>query len=395
MNLKLNKIMEKTISVIGGAGHIGLPLCYLLSKHGFKVIGIDKDKQKIKMINNKQVPFIEKGLKNLINKNLNVRFSSKLEEIKNSKYIIITLGTPIDEYLNPSYTNFFKVINEIITHLNDKQVLILRSTLAPGTSRKILDKIRKRNLKTGVAFCPERISQGNAINEIYDLPQIISYSDNKTKIACKKIFSKFNKELIECSFEEAEVTKLFCNSWRYIKFAVANEFFKITKLHNLNFEKIRNTMMYKYERAKDFPKSGFAAGPCLLKDTMQLSSYSREHFTFGTSAMLVNESLPEFIIDDAKKKFKIKGKKILILGMAFKSNNDDARDSLAFRLKKKLTEESPYIYCHDPYIEPYKNNKVNDLIKKCSIIFIGCPHSQYKNLKIPKSKAIIDCWGFV
>lgn len=389
------KDKKNSISVIGAAGHIGLPLSFLLAKHKFNVIGVEKDLTKIDMIKKKKMIFKEKNIHKLLyNKNIKIKFTDKIEEIKNTKYIIVTLGTPIDEYLNPSYSNFFDVIDNIIKFMDANQILILRSTVAPGTTRKILDKLNQNKIKAGVAFCPERITQGFALKELYELPQIISYSDERTKNACKKIFSKFNKKLFECSFEEAEVTKLFCNSWRYIKFAVANEFYKICNIHDLNFEKIRNAMMFNYPRGKDFPKSGFAAGPCLLKDTMQLSSFSREHFSFGHSAMLVNETLPEFVIKQAKKISNLKKKKILILGMAFKPDNDDIRDSLAFRLKKKLLLESPYVYCHDPYIKQYQKLDVKYLIKKCSIIFIGCPHSKYKNIKFPKSKRVFDCWGF-
>ena len=349
------------------------------------------------MINKKKLPFLEHGLDKVMKaKNLKIKFSSDLNDLKNIKHIIITLGTPIDEYLNPSYSNFFSMMDKIINILTDDNILILRSTVAPGTTRKILEKLKKKKLKTGIAFCPERISQGNAIEEIYKLPQIISYSDLKTKRACKKIFNNFNKKIIETSFEEAEITKLFCNSWRYIKFAISNEFYKICKLHNLNFEKIRDSMMFNYPRAKDFPKSGFAAGPCLLKDTMQLASFSREQFTFGNSAMLVNETLPDFVVEDLKKKINLKGKKTLILGMAFKPNNDDIRDSLAFRLKKKLVQEGSKVCSHDPYIKEYRNLSVKSLIKKNDIIIIGCPHTQYKKYKLKiKDKIFIDCWGFL
>ncbi len=390
-------MINNSVAVIGAAGHIGLPLSFLLAKHKFNVLGIDKDQKKIDLINKKKLPFIELGLDEIIQKkNLKIKFTDNINEIKKNKFIIVTLGTPIDEYLNPSYSDFFNIIDKIIKLLSDDNILILRSTVAPGTTRKILEKIRKKKLKTGIAFCPERISQGNAVKEIYKLPQIISYSDLRTKRACKQIFNNFTNEIIECSFEEAEITKLFCNSWRYIKFAVANEFYKICKLHNLNFEKIRTSMMLNYSRASDFPKSGFAAGPCLLKDTMQLSSFSREQFTFGNSAMLVNESFPDFLVENLKRHIKLKNKKTLILGMAFKANNDDTRDSLAFRLKKKLRQEGSLVTCHDPYIQEFKKQSIHNLIKKNELILIGCPHKQYKKLKSSLSKKkVIDCWGFL
>ncbi len=390
-------MINNSVAVIGAAGHIGLPLSFLLAKHKYSVTGIDKDQKKIDLINKKKIPFIEYGLEKIIKKkNLKINFSDNIKEIKKNKYIIVTLGTPIDEYLNPSYSDFFRMIDLIIRELTDDHILILRSTVAPGTTRKILEKIKKKRLKAGIAFCPERISQGNAVSEIYKLPQIISFSDLKTKKACKKIFKNFTDDIVECSFEEAEISKLFCNSWRYIKFAIANEFYKICKLHDLNFEKIRYSMMLNYPRTEDFPKSGFAAGPCLLKDTMQLASFSREQFTFGNSAMLVNESLPDFLVEMLKREITLKNKKTLILGMAFKADNDDIRDSLAFRLRKKLKQEGSIVTCHDPYIKEFKKHTIKSLIKKNELILIGCPHKHYKNLqKNFKNKRLIDCWGFL
>jgi UDP-N-acetyl-D-mannosaminuronic acid dehydrogenase len=383
------------IAIIGGAGHVGLPLAFFLAKKKCNVLVVDKDKNKIDLIKNKKLPFIEEGLGHLIKNQdqYKIDFTTNISKIINSKIIIITLGTPIDEFLNPDYRTFFNIFNEITKYLNNTQTIILRSTLAPGTTRKIIELLKKKNIKAGVAFCPERISQGKGVKELAALPQIISYSNLKTKKICTQLFKKMTKNIIECSFEEAEVAKLFCNSWRYLKFAIANEFYKICESNSLSFENVRRAMVQDYDRAKDFPTSGFAAGPCLLKDTMQLSSFSRQIFTFGHSAMLVNESLPEFIVDEFKRKINIKNKNVAILGMAFKPENDDSRDSLAFKLKKKLETENCKVHCHDPFMDRYKKNKLSEILKKCKIVFIGCPHKVYSKIKYGKNIKVINCWG--
>ena len=150
----------------------------------------------------------------------------------------------------------------------------------------------------------------------------------------KKVFSKFIKKFIVINFEEAEVSKLFSNAWRYIKFSIANEFYKICVEKKLDFEIIRNAVMKDYPRAKDFPRSGFTAGPCLFKDTMQLTSYSRDSFSLGHNSMLINETLPNFLINKFILKNKLKNINVGILGMTFKPDNDDIRESLAYKLKK-------------------------------------------------------------
>ena len=150
-----------------------------------------------------------------------------------------------------------------------------------------------------------------------------------------------------------------------------------------------------YDRANDFPKSGFAAGPCLFKDTMQLASFSRQEFTLGHSAMLVNETMPEFLVDKVKAKHNLKNKKIGILGMAFKPDSDDKRESLAYKLKKILIIEGADVSCTDIYIKDKTFKSLSYIKKNCSIVFIGCPHSEYKEIKFSKKINVIDCWGFL
>ncbi len=367
-----------------------------MQKKKLHVVCIDKNEEVIKLISQKKIPFKEEGLDILIKKqkNYKIDFSSNLKEITNSKFIIVTLGTPIDEYLNPDLKNFKKVISSFSRYLNNKQILIFRSTLAPGTTRYFLNFFRKKKLKLGISFCPERISQGFGLSELESLPQIISYDSKKTKIQVTKIFKKITNKIIYGSFEEAEVSKLFCNTWRYYKFAVANEFYKISMNNNLSFRNIRNLMIYEYPRAADFPKSGFTAGPCLLKDTMQLASFDKNYSRFAHSAMIINEDLPDFIVSDFKKKYSLQKKNVLILGMAFKPNNDDKRVSLAFKLRNILEKEDLNLFCHDPYIKEYKLKNFNILLKKIDIIFVGCPHTVYRKLKFSKKIKLVDCWNF-
>lgn len=387
----------KKISVIGGAGRVGFPFSMVLASIGMSVEIIDTDEKKLNLIKKGESPYIEYGIEQILNKikKFDLRYSTNFENVNQSDIIILTIGTPIDEYLNPDYKSFFATLETLLNFLKKDQLLILRSTLFPGTSKKIDQIIKKRKLNIKLAYCPERISQGNCLNEITNLPQIIS---GNSKLAIKEaeiFFKKITKKTILLNFEEAELSKLFSNSWRYIKFAIANQFYTICEDNNLSFEKIRDAMVMDYERASDLPKSGFSAGPCLFKDTMQLSAYSRDKFTLGHSSMLTNESLPNFLVNKLKSKKSINRKKIGILGMAFKPNNDDTRDSLAYKLKKILINEGAYVFCSDLYINDNTFIDSKSLINKCDIIFIGCPHSGYKNIKFKKNQTIIDCWGFI
>ena len=148
-----------------------------------------------------------------------------------------------------------------------------------------------------------------------------------------------------------------------------------------------------YKRNTDIPMAGFTAGPCLLKDTMQLSSFYNHRFPLFHDAMSINESLPQFIIKKLNKKYNLKKKVVGVLGLSFKAENDDIRDSLSIKLLKKLKSKKIKTLQSDEYYEDKKNVDKNVLIKKSDIIIIATPHKAYKNIKINKNKVLVDVWG--
>lgn len=383
------------IAVVGGGGHVGLPLSLLLAKRGFIVTVIDSDKAKIEAVKRGEFPFLEEGGVALLEELLTsatLVFSTEHKRVAECDVIILTVGTPVDEHLNPKLAPVYEVIDQIRPYLRDGQVLVLRSTLFPGTSEKIHALLYTSGLKVGVSFCPERIAQGNALKELQEFPQIISGSESTALTVARKVFSSFATEVIELSMTEAELAKLFTNAWRYIKFAVANQFYVIATEKGQDFYRIRDAIMRNYKRTSDFPIAGFAAGPCLFKDTMQLAAYHRQNFTLGQSAMLLNETLPDFLVDQAKLKFKMVGARVGILGMAYKADNDDERESLAYKLRRLLKYEDAIVMCTDPYIQDSSFFPLETVLDSCEILFIGCPHSVYRSLNFD-GRHLIDCWG--
>jgi UDP-N-acetyl-D-mannosaminuronic acid dehydrogenase len=382
------------IAVIGGAGHVGLPLSLVFAKKKFRVTLVDSDAAKIEMLKKGEFPFLEKEGVELLQevKDESVIFSTEHKAISDCDVIVMTVGTPVDEHLNPDLSPVFEVINQIKPYLKDGQILVLRSTLFPGLSEKIHASLIAEGINVGVSFCPERIAQGKALIELETIPQIISASDKKTLEVARSIFSTMTSSIIELTMKEAELAKLFSNAWRYIKFAVANQFYMIANEKGMDFYKIRDAMMFNYERASDFPTAGFAAGPCLFKDTMQLASFNRQNFALGHASMLINETLPDFLVHQAKIDHSLEGKKAGILGMAFKANNDDMRESLAYKLRKLLQYEGANVLCTDPYIKDPAFTTIDNVLSSCDLIFIGCPHSEYRDLNFAGQK-VIDCWG--
>jgi UDP-N-acetyl-D-mannosaminuronic acid dehydrogenase len=316
--------------------------------------------------------------------------------ISSSYFVIVVIGTPVDEYLNPKFNVFKSFMDEILNYIGDDQHIIFRSTLYPGTTEKVKTRLVSQGRDTKVSFCPERISEGNAMVELRSLPQIVASFDEDSLNEVKELFLKLTKDVVCLTPLEAEFAKLFSNAWRYIKFSIANQFYQITTSSNVDFYKIHNAMTYKYPRAEFLPRAGFTAGPCLFKDTMQLASYSNNTFFLGHAAMLVNEGLPNFIIQKLKEKYILKDKVVGILGMAFKADIDDPRDSLSFKLKKILEIESKEVLCSDPFVSGKAFIAEEEVINRSDIIILGAPHSTYKNIKIDEEETIVvDIWNFL
>ena len=382
------------ICIFGGLGHVGLPLGIVLANNGFKVLLYDNNEENLKIVSQGKMPFIEYGAEKLLKKHLKKKLfiSKNYNDVFLCKNIIITVGTPIDEYLNPKLNQFVNIIKNISSKLKKDHNIIIRSSVFPGTM-EILNKILKKKQLKNISYCPERIVQGYAVKELKNLPQIISAFNKSSEQKAINIFSKITKKIIITSIIEAEMVKLISNSWRYIQFASANQFFMICSQHNINFNKIRKIMTDSYSRGKGLPSAGFAAGPCLLKDTMQLYSFSKNIFSMGNASMLINEGMPSFVINQIKNKFDISKKKIGILGMSFKANIDDKRDSLSYKIFNLIKHEAKNVYCSDEYIKDEKFISKENLIKNSDIIIVATPHDKYKKLKISKKKILVDIWS--
>jgi len=388
--------MTYDLIIIGGYGHIGLPMGIVLADSGFQVGLYDIDKTKEPTIKAGKMPFLEYDaepmLARVIGKTLHCVDS--LSSIADSKSIVITIGTPLDEYLNPKLMPMFSLATDMLPFLHDEHHIILRSTVYPGTTARLYDFFAEHGLNLHLSFCPERIAQGYAIREFSKLPQLISGFSEPAVALSREIFGRVGQTLIELDVLEAEMAKLFSNAWRYIQFSIANQFYMIATEKGVDFNRIHHAMTYQYERAQDFPRPGFSAGPCLLKDTMQLSAFYSNHFMLGQSAMLINEGLPAFIVNQLQERFDLKQESVGILGMAFKANVDDTRDSLSYKLGKLLRFHGANVLYSDEFAQNPTFVPKEELVARSSIVILGVPHTNYRDLTIPTDKHLVDIWGF-
>ncbi len=380
------------LSIIGGAGRVGLPLGLSFAKAGLSVTIIDSDIERVELINQRKMPFIEKGaeeiISNLSNDQLNA--TSDYSGITGSDVCILVIGTAVNNDGIPESKFISNFLCSISKYLTSTKLLILRSTLYPGITDEVEKALKTEGLNILVAYCPERIAEGNALEEINALPQIIGVNSDEAYDLALKVFNFINSNSIRTSFKEAELSKLFANAYRYLNFAIANEFFKICINASVDWQNVWNAVKKDYPRATSLPVPGFASGPCLAKDTAQLYYHSENSFHIGKVATDINEGLPLFIVNHMQKLFDLSNLSIGILGMTFKGEVDDFRSSHSFQLKEILEKISKKVYCSDEVLQKDYFVTPEVLIDKSDIIIISTPHLRYSKINI--NKPIIDIW---
>lgn len=393
---KVGMATPERIVIVGGCGHVGLPLGIVLATRcSSHVTLLDIDANKVAAVSNGQMPFMEAGAEALLQKIIGERLRATLDPtcLGSADVVITVVGTPVDEHLNPTVKELYNNVDTLLGQMGDDALLVLRSTVYPGGTKLVYDRIRTRGRNIHVAFCPERIAEGKALDELVTLPQIVASFEPKAQSRACELFHRITPTIIELTPLEAELAKLFTNSWRYLNFAVSNQFYMLAETCGLDFYRIHDAVIREYPRMRSFARAGFAAGPCLLKDTLQLAAFSGNQFFMGHSAMLINEGLPNFILNQLKGK-NLAEQRVAILGMAFKADSDDSRDSLSYKLKKLLLVEAREVLCTDPYVRDASLIPTEEAVQRADIIVIGAPHAVYRDLKIPANKIIVDVWGF-
>jgi UDP-N-acetyl-D-mannosaminuronic acid dehydrogenase len=383
------------LAIVGGCGHVGLPLGLVFAERGVHVALLDIDPAKVEMVNAGRMPFREAGADALLKRLADSRLMATTDPacLRQAEAVITVVGTPIDRHLNPTLTELYRSVDETLGYMSEHTLLILRSTVYPGVTRLVYDRIRNLGRRIAVAFCPERIAEGRAIEELVQLPQIVSAFEPEAREKTRELFSIIAPAVIELEPLEAELAKLFTNSWRYLNFAISNQFYLIAESLGLDFYRIYDAVTRDYPRMKGFSRPGFAAGPCLLKDTLQLAAFCNNSFFMGHAAMLVNEGLPNTIVD-ALRRSGVDRQTVAILGMAFKADSDDFRESLSYKLRNQLKLYAREVLCTDPYVADPSFVPLEVALEKADVIILGAPHTVYKNLALPAGKKVIDVWNY-
>jgi UDP-N-acetyl-D-mannosaminuronic acid dehydrogenase len=384
------------VVVLGGGGHVGLPLSLAFARAGLRVGIYDISQAALDKIAAAEMPFKEDGADELLAELLptgRLEMSTDGTILERTNQVVVVIGTPVDEFLGPSMTVFERAVAQISPHLREGALVVLRSTVYPGTTAYVAQHLARRGVTADVAFCPERIAEGHALEELRTLPQIVGADTDVAGDRAEALFGTLAAKTIRTTSKEAELAKLFTNTWRYMKFAVANQFFMIADQAGVDYSNVLNAIRTDYPRAADLPSPGFAAGPCLFKDTMQLAAFTTDHFPLGQAAMQVNEGLPAYIVSALERRYGgLTGKTIGILGMAFKAESDDARASLSYKLRKLLAWAGARVVCTDPFVRDDRLTTLDCVLEESEILVLGVPHKAYRKLDVG-GKDVVDVWG--
>ena len=383
------------VAIVGGCGHVGLPFALVIADSGLDVTLLDIDPDAVEQVNAGRMPFDEPGADVVLKRVLEegrLRATTDPRVVADAEHVVIVIGTPIDAHLNPDLNAVTIAINEVGASLVDGQLLVLRSTVYPGVTAMVESLVARLGVDVDVAFCPERIAEGRAMVELRELPQIVAARTERARERAAEFLKILTDDIVHLEPEEAELAKLFTNTWRYIKFATANQLYMMANDFGLDYERIRTALTHNYPRAGDLPSAGFAAGPCLFKDTMQLAAFNNNNFHLGQASMMTNEGLPLYLVARAERRFDLTKMTVGILGMAFKAESDDIRSSLSYKLKSILTFKADRVLTHDPFVTVDSSlSPLDFVLRESDLLIIGAPHTMYREMET--DLPIIDIWN--
>ena len=378
------------VSVVGGAGHIGLPLSLFISSFGHDVTIIDTNQKVLEGLKGGNLPFYEDGLDKYLKKaqKNNIKLSNNNQDLSKSDFVIITLGSSSEA---KDIDLFKKVMDDVIKNIKKESNIILRSTIDIGSIEEIRSNPEFIEKNINLAYCPERIAEGMSLIELPQIPQIIGISDDNNFLIFQNFFNTLNIESIKTTYQNAVFIKLFTNTYRYSEFSIVNEFFNIAQKNSIDFDEIIKIAKKEYPRLKNMPSKGFVGGPCLIKDSKTFyENYAKDNILLS-AIQNINTDFFKSILDTCNKLFE---EKIVIqLGITFKPNSDDLRSSLSYEFNNYLRENGFKVYVVDKYVNQEDTDieifKYEDVKDKTKNLLISTYHDYFKNLDLNNKKVVV------
>ena len=378
--------MKNQVSVIG-LGYVGLPVAVAAAKSGSKVTGIDLNELKVNDINNgiSQIEDIDNDELSDLVKNGKIKAESNYESIENADIVVICVPTPLLDSHLPDLSYLESVANSIKGKLAVDTVLILESTVAPGTTREFLAPLLKFNFEQPeknfkLAYSPERIDPMNKSWTIKNTPKLVSGINEESKNRAVNFYSAFIDDIVECeSIEVAETAKLLENSFRFINISFINEVLIFCQKLGININEVVNAASTKpYGFMPFYPSIGIG-GHCIPVDPLYLSNKAREIGTptrFIDLADQINQEMPGYFVGRAEEKLGgLKTKKVLVLGVSYKPNVADVRETPVEALISGLKNKGAHVFWHDELVKEWNGEKSVALSSDFDLAIIATPHT--------------------
>lgn len=374
--------MSFDVAVIG-LGRVGLPLALCFAQRGKRVLGIEINPSYIEAIKAGKMPFDEEGMQDVMDEVLATdRFEVRehISEVVEAENVILTLGTPAVEYLEIDMRHVRSAVQELLPVLRRGHSLILRSTIAPGTTEAVAGYLERHSgFEVGdsifVAHVPERIVEGKFLEEVHALPCIVGGVGEASGDRAAELFSAFDAPITRTTPVQAELAKIWCNIFRYSEFALPNALMMDCEHHGANVFEVVELINRDYPRG-GIEMPGLTAGSCLRKDFAFAEERSTSPGLMSAVARL-QESVPAFLVEGVKQRLgTLADKKIAVLGLAFKGDSDDERDSLAHKLVRLLERELAEVAVHDPHVVT-PTQSYEDAIRDADAVVVAANHSVF------------------
>jgi UDP-N-acetyl-D-mannosaminuronic acid dehydrogenase len=392
-------------------GHVGLPLAIAFAASGLRVIGLETDEERRRSIELGKLPFLEPGADQPLLSAIDAGRLSVVEDpaeaIPLADVVLLSVGTPLAADLRADYGQLRQALAALTPHLRPGQLLVQRSTVSPGTLLKVMLPFLRQTVPDVadhllLAACPERIAEGKAMEELASLPEIVGGIDQLSSDTAAELFRLLGpaKQIHFTDPTSAELAKLFTNVYRYVTFALANEFGILAEHYRADAHRILDMVNEGYPRA-NLPKPGPAGGPCLSKDGYFLV----EELTLPDFVLLawkLNDTMPAYIVRRLARRLAaydvdLAGAPVAVLGQTFKRDSDDVRQSPAVRIAEILEREGAVVRTHDPYLPGLT---LEEALRGAQAFVLATNHSAFESLDpqqvtrlMEAPRVGIDCWG--
>jgi len=393
--------VDHSVAVVG-LGRVGLPLALSFADRGLRVIGVERDESVLRSLDAGEMPFTETGTQELLERVLEgggFERTTAVADAAAADHIVLTLGTPAHVHIEIDVSQIRGVLDDLLPVLREGHSVVLRSTVAPGTTEWVAGYIeQRRGFRVGedlfVSHVPERIAENHFLEEIATLPTIVGGFGEGSGARAAELFEAFGTEIEQTSPVQAELAKIWTNILRYTQFALPNLLMMNCEQYGANVFDVIELINHEYPRG-GMGRPGLTAGTCLRKDF----AFSEERSSAPGMLLAVSrvhETVPLFLVEGLKRRLggSLRDRDVAVLGLTFKRDSDDPRDSLSFKLIRLLERELAHVSRHDPHL-PSGSEPLDMALAGAEAVIVATNHSEFEGIagRLPPGAVLVDPWN--